>query len=73
MYKDVQKVVDTHTKIDDEEEAEELSWDEKRFALKQFLKNNRDILEPKLFQDDDDDEDEEEDELTDMGDESDRS
>ena len=56
-------MVDGHTEIEDDEEAEELSWDEKRFALKLFLKNNRDILEPKLFQD--------EEEVTDMSDDSD--
>ena len=68
-------MVDGHTEIEDDEEAEELSWDEKRFALKQFLKNNRDILEPKLFQDDEevmsDDEEDEGDEEEAMRDDSD--
>lgn len=68
-------MVDGHTEIEDDEEAEELSWDEKRFALKQFLKNNRDILEPKLFQDDEevmsDDEEDEGDEEEAMSDDSD--
>lgn len=54
LYRDVKKVADSYSGIDDEDEAVELSWDEKRFALKQFLKTNRDILEPKLFENEQD-------------------
>ena len=59
FYKKVKKVIANHSKIDDENEAIDLGWDEKRFALKHFLINNREVLEPLLFEEEEDEEEEE--------------
>ena len=61
FYKEVKRVIDSHSTIDDEDEAIDLGWDEKRFALKHFLINNREVLEPLLFDEEEGEEEENDD------------
>ncbi len=56
--------------LSDEDEAFEAAWDERRFQLKTFIKNNRDLIEITSHSDEsegDDDEDHDDDDDDDDG------
>ena len=58
IYQGIQKTLANHlTNIDDVEEAEEVAWADRRFALKRFLVKNETEFEAKLFEEDVEDED----------------
>lgn len=65
FYQGIEKGIKKYLKklgggAENQEEAEDLAWDDRRFGLKHFLKKHENELDDKLFnQDEEDDEDDE--------------